>query len=426
MNGTHYVAYRFAVELLLSSAVYVLPFWHRRKAGFCWKLPLGIAICMVLSVFLGHWSQRLLLRQFVRYMVLFLGVTGLIYWCFALERYGALFCSVSAYATQHFMSKLFYFFQEVFPMPLGTEIAAYLAYMVLCYAVFYAVFAQRTREQDFTQLVQADVLILSVIVLSCNVILSCWSSVYNNVLPLAVKGIHVGYACLCCILILVIQFGIFRRSKLQNEMKMMAYLWDLERRQYQVSKDNMELLNIKCHDMKHLLSTLDSRISPEEKEKLSQMIERYDDMVKTGCEALDVVLAEKSILCRRDGITLTCIADGEKLNFMPQSDLYSLFGNVVDNAIEAVSQVEDTNKKIISLVVTAQKGAVVIHAENYYTGTLVVKNGLPVTSKSDKDYHGYGMKSIRLIAEKYGGTMTYSTESDIFRLDILLPIPTGN
>lgn len=103
MNGTHYVAYRFAVELLLSSAVYVLPFWHRRKAGFCWKLPLGIAICMVLSVFLGHWSQRLLLRQFVRYMVLFLGVTGLIYWCFALERYGALFCSVSAYATQHFI-----------------------------------------------------------------------------------------------------------------------------------------------------------------------------------------------------------------------------------------------------------------------------------------------------------------------------------
>lgn len=425
MNGTHYVAYRFAIELLLSSVVYVLPFWHRRRTGFFWKLPLGIAICMGVSVLLGSWSQHLLLRQFVRYMVLFFGITGLIYWCFALERYGALFCSVSAYATQHFTSKLFYFVQEVYPMSLEAEIVAYMVYTVFWYAVFYVVFARRMREQDFTQLVQGDVLALCGIMLLCNVIFSSWSSAYNDVLPLAVRGIQVGYACLCCILILIIQFGIFRRGKLQNEMKMMAYLWDSERQQYQVSKDNMELLNIKCHDMKHLLSTLNSRVSPEEKEKLLQMIERYDDMVKTGCEALDVVLAEKSILCRRNEITLTCIADGEKLNFMPQSDLYSLFGNVVDNAIEAVSQVEDTNKRIVSLVVTAQKGAVVIHAENYYTGTLVVKDGLPVTSKSDKDYHGFGMKSIRLIAEKYGGTMTYSTESDIFRLDILLPISTG-
>lgn len=426
MNGTYYAAFRFAAELLLAASVYVFPFRHQRKEGFGWKLLFGIAACMGASVLLGHWSQQVLFFMILRYAVLFLLVTGLLHWCFDLGRYGALFCAVSAYATQHFMIKLFYFLQQIVSMSLGEEIISYLAHMAFWYTVFYILFARRTCEQDFTQLVRWDVLTLCGVLLLCNVVLSLWSHDLDGAMALPVKGICAGYACLCCLLILIIQFGIFQRGKLQNEMEMMAYLWDSERRQYQISKDNMELISIKCHDMKHILSTLEPRISPEEKEELSGMIKLYDSSVKTGCEVLDVVLAEKSVLCRQRKITFTCMADGEKLSFVSQSDLYSLFGNAVDNAIEAVSQMEETDERIIDLVVTAQRGMVVIHTENYYTGILEMKNGLPITSKPDKNYHGFGVRSIQLIAEKYGGTMTCSTVGNIFHLNILLPIPDSS
>lgn len=423
MNDTYYVAFRFVIELLLAAAIYVFPF--QRKEGFWWKLPLGTAICLGASAALGHLSRDLLPLNILRYVALLLLVTTLLNLCFELDRYGALFCAVSAYATQHFMVKCFYLLEERAGMPLKLEVIAYLAHMGFWYTIFYFLFSRRTRSQDFAQLVRRDMLILSGALVLCNIILSVWSGKVEDTMNPAASVIYACYACLCCLLILIIQFGIFQRGQLQNEMDMMEYLWEQERRQYQISKDNMELISIKCHDMKHVLSTLEPRISSKEKEELSGMIELYDGAVKTGCEVLDVVLAEKSVLCRQRDITLTCMADGKKLGFVSQSDLYSIFGNAIDNAIEAVSELKEPERRIISLVVTAQKGVVVVHTENYYTGTVELKDGLPITSKEDKDYHGFGIKSIRLIAEKYGGTMSCAVGDGIFRLDILLPLPNA-
>jgi signal transduction histidine kinase len=61
--------------------------------------------------------------------------------------------------------------------------------------------------------------------------------------------------------------------------------------------------------------------------------------------------------------------------------------------------------------------------ENYFEGDIKLANGLPVTTKRDKDNHGFGLKSIRYAAEKYGGTMTINIEENWFILRILLPLP---
>ena len=50
-----------------------------------------------------------------------------------------------------------------------------------------------------------------------------------------------------------------------------------------------------------------------------------------------------------------------------------------------------------------------------------MQGGIPLTTKSDKNYHGFGMKSIRQVVEKYGGSLTVNAENDLFRLMILLP-----
>ena len=56
----------------------------------------------------------------------------------------------------------------------------------------------------------------------------------------------------------------------------------------------------------------------------------------------------------------------------------------------------------------------------------MMKNGLPVTTKEDKSVHGYGMLSMKMLAEKYGGELFVSVEGDMFDLDIIFPLPGGD
>lgn len=96
-------------------------------------------------------------------------------------------------------------------------------------------------------------------------------------------------------------------------------------------------------------------------------------------------------------------------------------GNALDNAIEAVMELEDIQKRVISVKIVAQQDILVIQIQNYYDRNLIYEDGLPVTTKKNRYEHGYGMKSIRYMAEKYNGTITVSSEDDIFRLQILIP-----
>lgn len=126
------------------------------------------------------------------------------------------------------------------------------------------------------------------------------------------------------------------------------------------------------------------RISKDEINELKRAISIFDISIKTGNEALDVILAEKSLFCEKNNIKLNSIVSGECLKFMSSSDIYSLFGNAIDNAIEAVENLEETSKRIISISVKESMGMVSIHFENYYSGQLVLDNGMPVTTKNDK------------------------------------------
>ena len=66
-----------------------------------------------------------------------------------------------------------------------------------------------------------------------------------------------------------------------------------------------------------------------------------------------------------------------------------------------------------------------IHVENYFAGSISVRDGLPVTTKPDAAMHGFGMKSMRMIVERYGGMLSCKTVGEVFHLNTPLPIPTG-
>ena len=100
----------------------------------------------------------------------------------------------------------------------------------------------------------------------------------------------------------------------------------------------------------------------------------------------------------------------------------TLFGNALDNAIEATQRLDDPQKRLIKLAVYSQDHFVVIRLENYFEGKLQHDSeGQLVTTKRDKRSHGYGLKSIRHIVGRLGGHVTSQVNNGWFDLRILLP-----
>ena len=125
-------------------------------------------------------------------------------------------------------------------------------------------------------------------------------------------------------------------------------------------------------------------------------------------------------MCAKNNIKFNVIADGKSLDFIRDDDLYSLFGNIVDNATEAVMQL-DEERRVIGINIKATDMMVSVNEHNYYGHELNFENGLPQTTKEDRANHGYGMQSIRFICEKYKGDMQINAENGIFNLNILFP-----
>ena len=114
------------------------------------------------------------------------------------------------------------------------------------------------------------------------------------------------------------------------------------------------------------------------------------------------------------------MANGDVIAFMDDMDIFSLFGNAISNAIESVSRIADPRRRQISLKVRRVGNLCSVHVENYYSGKIDFEEGLPVTDK-DKNYHGFGMRSMKRIVESYGGALNVTCTDELFILDIVMP-----
>lgn len=218
---------------------------------------------------------------------------------------------------------------------------------------------------------------------------------------------------------------VYDRLSVRNEKQILMQMARDKESQYEFSRENIEMINRKSHDLKHQLRALEQVSDEERRQQLRETrkaIDFYDAVVKTGNDALDTILTEKSVYCANRSIRLSCTVHSEGLSKIGLVDLYTLLGNAIDNAIESVDKLSDEGKKVISLSIQDRAQMLVIQIDNYFDGTLELRDGLPVTSKADKASHGYGVKSIRTIAQRHGGTIRISTEGQIFRLQVAIPI----
>lgn len=214
--------------------------------------------------------------------------------------------------------------------------------------------------------------------------------------------------------------------RVRKELEAVQNVFQNQYVQYKQSRESIELINYKYHDLKHQIAVLRSEEDPLKREafldRMENEIRQYESQNKTGNKVLDTVLTTKSLYCSKHGITFTCVADGTLLEFMDVMDICSIFGNALDNAIESVLKISDKEKRLIHVSVSRQKNFLIIIFENYYEEELKYQEGNPVTTKKEKEYHGYGLKSIRYTVNKYDGAVNIDARENWFHLKILIPM----
>lgn len=380
----------------------------------------------------------------IEFCILFALSIPVLIFCYDESFFNVFFCSIAAYTCQHFSYEITNFVFSVvqrsvspllgmysdavidfskFDKTSVLVIVAYLICYVLSYWAIYAAFARRIRGDSDMKIKSVALFSLVGAGLLIDIFLSSFVTYYlkDDFLGSAVNNVT---NALCCILLLACQFDQLSTKEARTERDFLQRLYDQEKDQYRILQENMELINIKCHDMRHRIRSLTNgkNLSDDEISEIENSIAIYDSAVKTGNEVLDIILTEKGFRCNGKGIKFTCIADGKAIDFLSEADTYSLFGNVMDNAIDAVLKFSDEESRMIDLLI-AQKGRFVsVSVRNPYVGKISLgENGLPLTDKQDKNIHGYGVKSIDFIVKKYNGELSIDIGDGFFSLNVLFP-----
>ncbi|MCR5452913.1 MAG: GHKL domain-containing protein [Lachnospiraceae bacterium] len=235
------------------------------------------------------------------------------------------------------------------------------------------------------------------------------------------------------VILLYVYHELMQQTAARLEERTLRNMLELQYSQYKLSEESIALVNQKYHDLKHQIAMLKTSISSKDRENgteyLDQMlneIRQYEAQWRTGNQVLDTMLSAEAMKCQASDIEFTCVADGKILSFMSPMDISALFGNALDNAIESAERISEKRERLIYLTVDRQRDFVRIYVENRYEGEVKFKHHLPQTTKKDKSLHGYGVKSMQQIAEKYGGSIRAEAVDGWFKLSILIPIPENS
>ena len=358
----------FIIQLFIAEAMF---FFHLKKRKRFWlRLLVGGTACLLLGV-----TLPIIIGQYIsgiRTFIVLVFMQLYMWFCFRRSFLDILFCTIGAFTVQNLGSNI----QVLICIVTKTSFKMLSTEMVIGFTIVY------------------------IMVMACRV-------------PFA----------FCCILSLFMQFGLLEQSRLNEENLALEQLIKENAKQYELSKKTVEIINMKCHDLKHRILELEQAGNADhgQLEEIRKAVDIYDGLAKTGCQPLDIILSEKNLLCEKYQIKFSYMIDGEKLTGIKSGDIAAIFGNALDNAIECAAELP-VEKRIISLIGYARQDVMGIHIENYCEDELEFRNGLPVSTKGDDNYHGFGMKSIQYVVEKYGGNLVANLEEKIFSVDIIFPV----
>lgn len=422
----------FWFQLLIPLAV---TFFSAPRKKFFWlRLIVFLSAFTVITVFYSSPSVIPFVHEetgyFLYYIVCYLLAFSIAFICFDMPFLKLFYLIITAFLMQNFAHHVFCLIMRISGVSVGDEYGktAFLILLGGIYCVVYtayyvlAIKKFKLHEMDYVPKISLMIAFFFFLVM---ILLGIYVR-HINVAIQENQIVAIGYELYSVILItfiLLMQFGVFNIGKMHESNEELEMRIEQGSRYYEIARNNIDEINMRCHDLKHQIAGLKYMADDEQKSVISELensVLVYESLVKTGNDALDYVLTEKGIYCTTKNINFTVIANGKLLNKMSYNDIYVLFGNALDNAIESVLKIDDVSRRVISLKIEERCGTTRIHLENVLGQSPKFSGGLPESTKIGKG-HGYGVKSVKYIAQKYGGNMTVRTDGELFFLDIIIP-----
>ena len=420
-------------QLLVAEGIFLLNV--PRKEHFGIRITVGILLELVLAFLLDapvkHRAEPYFFITIVIMFYLSFALLSAIPVClgFKLEKIETIFVLSGGYATQHIIFSA----QRIILHLLGLSYGAYKNWpflIVTRYLIFvagawiiYQVIIKKRSYKNGLRNSDQRITVLACVVVAAAIGLSAFSVKYEG--TTAGELICPAYSFLCCIMVLYMEYYVLRENNMKHEKELMEQVIQVTAAQQKSTQEAIDIINIKCHDLKHQIRMLETRADDTDMaeyiKEIRDAVSIYDAVYHSGCKALDYVLREKTLLFNEKGVEFSCILEGKMLDFISSADIYALMGNALDNALERVLK-EVPEERTISLVIRHQHEMVLLHLENRCSEELRFEDGLPVTDKEDKNRHGFGVKSMKYIVEKYHGEMFMTLRDGKFCLDILFPI----
>lgn len=423
---------QFSFQLMISEFAFLIG--RPKRDHFSWRLVLGMAGYFFLA---DLWEALLWDRReqaLFFHVILYFGYAAmtavLACFCYEIRMTELLFIVTGGYAAEHMCFSAFWILAWL--CRLEDRFYGYLPYLLITRYLIYAlsaiaVYFFLVRKNQDVNYGDGDrrIVMLSSVLLFAAVGLSVYWSYSNTYSRTGIVGIVCpAYSFLCSVLVLLMEYYVLRENDMKREREMMSRLIQMADVQQKSAKEAIDIINIKCHDLKHQIGALakmeDAKERSEYIREVQGAISVYDAIYHTGNKALDYILREKTLLFNEYQIQFSCMVEGEITLFIEPTDMYALMGNALDNALEQVMK-ESEEERFISFHIKSCGKMTLVHLENRCSVEPQFRDGFPVTSKKDRNSHGFGVKSMRYITEKYQGELVIRTGGGRFLLDILFP-----
>lgn len=182
------------------------------------------------------------------------------------------------------------------------------------------------------------------------------------------------------------------------------------------------------HDLKNHLISIRYLINHQKEGEAVEYIDQLvsDDAltqthIRTGNSILDGILIQKTTIAEQNNIAVSISADFTYIRSINGADLCIIFGNLLDNAIEACQKVESSSR-YINIRGHLIGEAIIYTIENSSSGTVTLEHHMPLTTKKDSQNHGIGLISVERIVLKNQGSIAFSPDKNKFTVILTFPV----
>ena len=414
----------FNAQFIIEVFLFLIPMEKKDRGYF--RIVGSIIFEILYFAFMKQYPMAEIPREIRLFLTLLSGMLIILFCAYA-SIWDAIYVILCAYSIQHISYAISEFICIGFGLTEWKNVIQIVMFIIIM-IISYIAYIKPLGKNNNLSVTCREAITAVLVIIPMVFVLSMLAEKYYLLYPSECKEIYMIcrlYGVYCCLYVLVGNANKRRRIQIQNEWKIQQMLWAKQKQQYELSKSNIDMINRKCHDLKHQMNALKVMNNEGQRKKyideIKSSIMIYDSGADTGNEVLDTVLTEKCLLCERENIKWTCLADAKSLNFMDPIDLYTLFGNLLDNAIEGVLKLKNPEERVIAVNVVSKKNMCIIQVENYYEDEIKFKDGIPVTSKVDAQNHGIGFGSIMQMVEKYDGEFSIDVSNHIFMFTVILP-----